>query len=127
MTLKEILLQELETADNRLITEAIDWLRLRKHNAVIHPADLAQPVESDLIHIINQRLRPDQQTRLLELRHHLEAETLTESERIELLTLTDVIEQQDAERAKALYQLAQIRNVDLTIILNEFRPTLALN
>ena len=32
MTLKETLLQELETADDALITATIDWVRSRKHD-----------------------------------------------------------------------------------------------
>lgn len=39
MTLKEILLQELETADEELITATIDWVRSRKHQAASLPAN----------------------------------------------------------------------------------------
>jgi hypothetical protein len=37
MTLKELLLQELETADDELITQTIDWLRSHKRST--QPAD----------------------------------------------------------------------------------------
>jgi hypothetical protein len=42
MTLKETLLQELETADDELITAAIDWVRSRKHQP-------APPPSSDIV------------------------------------------------------------------------------
>lgn len=38
MTLKETLLQELETADEELITAAIEWVRSRKHQTALPPA-----------------------------------------------------------------------------------------
>jgi hypothetical protein len=90
--------------------------------ALTRPAfsQASQPQESELITIINQRLPEHQQQRFNELRQHLEAETLTEDERFELLVLSDRIEQQDAERASAMFQLAQLRQVDITVILNEF-------
>jgi hypothetical protein len=77
--------------------------------------------EAELIACINRRLPSDQQQRLNALRKKLEDEALTEIDRTELLTITDEIEERDAERAKALFQLAQLRNVDITIILKEFQ------
>lgn len=59
MTLKEILLQELETADEALITATIDWVRSRKGNPttrdrspdhplrqipIVIPADFDEPM-----------------------------------------------------------------------------------
>jgi hypothetical protein len=38
MTLKETLLQELEAADDALITATIDWVRSHKHQAASPPA-----------------------------------------------------------------------------------------
>jgi hypothetical protein len=38
MTLKETLLQELEAADDALITAMIDWVRLHKHQVASPPA-----------------------------------------------------------------------------------------
>ena len=35
----------------------------------------------------------------------------------------DHIEQQDAERAEALIKLAQLRQVDLKVLIKEFIPT----
>jgi hypothetical protein len=41
MTLKETLLQELETADDELITAAIDWVRSHKHQPGPPPGSVA--------------------------------------------------------------------------------------
>jgi uncharacterized coiled-coil DUF342 family protein len=81
------------------------------------------PQEAELIQIINQRLPQPQQQRFNQLRQHLEAETLTEAQHTELLELSDRIEQQDAERAHALFQLAQLRHVDIDVVLQKFSTT----
>jgi hypothetical protein len=46
MTLKEILLQELETADEAVIAETIEWIRSRKAQQQPHPsqASSGQPI-----------------------------------------------------------------------------------
>jgi hypothetical protein len=106
----------LETLEEDKLPRAIAALQ-----ALAHPAlQEKQPQEADLIHIIHQRLPQQQQQRFNELRQRLEAETLTEAERTELLAFTAQVEQQDADRAAALFQLAQLRQVDLTVILDEF-------
>ena len=78
--------------------------------------------EAELLQIINRRLSIKDQQRLEILRDRLESETLSEEERYELLRWVDRIEIQDAERATALFQLAQLRDVDFQTILQEF-PT----
>lgn len=83
--------------------------------------------EAELITLINRRLPTDRQQRLNDLRQKLEDETLTEIDRPELLAITDDLEQQDAERANALFQLAQLRNVDIKTVLNEFQSLSALH
>jgi hypothetical protein len=87
----------------------------------------AQPVsigtaEAELLHIINQRLLPEEQARLAYLRQRNEMGSITEAEHQELLVLIDRVENQDAERAAALIQLAQFRHVDLKNLINEFLP-----
>jgi len=47
---------------------------------------------------------------------------ITEQEHQELLNYVDQIEEQDAQRAEALIQLSQLRQVDLKIIIDEFLP-----
>jgi hypothetical protein len=44
MTLKETLLQELETADEELITATIDWVRSRKNTTTTHDRSPDHPL-----------------------------------------------------------------------------------
>ena len=78
--------------------------------------------EAELLQIISRRLPLKDKQRLEILRDRLQAETLSEDEHYELLQWVDRIEIQDAERATALFQLAQLRDVDFQTILQEF-PT----
>jgi hypothetical protein len=78
--------------------------------------------ENQLIAIIQLRLSPDKQQRLDYLRQQNETGKITEQEHQELLNYVEQIEQQDAQRAEALIQLAQLRQVDLKIIIDEFLP-----
>jgi helix-turn-helix protein len=72
-----------------------------------------QATEEALLAAIRQRLPDEQRERLSELRDKLEAETLTETERAELLALVEQVEDADVERAKALLALAQKRGVSV--------------
>jgi ATP-dependent exoDNAse (exonuclease V) beta subunit len=81
-----------------------------------------QKQEQALLHKIQQKLAPEEQTRLAYLRQQNEREVITASEHQELLTYIDRIEQQDAERAEALIQLAQIRKVDLKSLMAQYLP-----
>jgi len=78
--------------------------------------------EASLIAIIQRRLPPPEQQRLNLLRQNLTNETITEVEHQELLGYVELIEQMDAERAEALIQLAQLRNVNLNQVIQEFLP-----
>jgi hypothetical protein len=65
--------------------------------------------EVDLLATIRSCLPAEQRQRLSELREKLEAETLTEAERGDLLRLTERAEAADVKRAEALLALAQKR------------------
>ncbi len=75
--------------------------------------------DSALLEIVNDRLPTQQSARLAELGRRLEQETLTEHERSELLTLVERAENIDAERAEALWALAQRRGVTLAQLLHD--------
>jgi hypothetical protein len=75
--------------------------------------------EAGLLEKINQGSPLDVQQRYNELTARRRAETLTPDEHQELLTLIDFIEQADAERAQALTELAQLRNVSVTTLMAE--------
>jgi hypothetical protein len=103
----------------------------RLPDAIAALAALNQPAiragsttEADLMRLINDRLPLAQRQRLELLRSRLEAETLTEEERGELLEVAEAIELQDAARARAMFELATLRGVDLTVIVQEFRDAI---
>jgi len=75
--------------------------------------------EAELLQQINQGLSPDVQRRYDELTARRRAETLPPEEHQELLALVDRIEQADAERVRALIELAQLRNVSVTTLMAE--------
>jgi hypothetical protein len=106
------LLEKLE--DDRL-PDAIAALQ-----ALNQPTRSSNSEEADLIRLINYRLPIVQRQRLEVLRDRLEAEVLTEEERGELLELAEAVEIQDAERARAMFELATLRGVDLRVIVREF-------
>jgi hypothetical protein len=80
------------------------------------------PQEQNLLRTIQHKLAPEEQSRLTYLRQQNESETITELEHQELLEYIDRIEQQDAERAEALIQLAEIRKVDLKKLIDQYLP-----
>ena len=75
--------------------------------------------EAELLQQINQGLPPDVQRRYDELTAKRRAETLTPEGHQELLALVDRIEQADAERVRALTELAQLRNVSVKTLMAE--------
>ncbi|NJM56881.1 MAG: hypothetical protein HC857_04795 [Synechococcales cyanobacterium RU_4_20] len=79
-----------------------------------------QTPDKRLTAIIQRRLPSQDQARLNALRQRLQDETITDLERQELLTFVDRVEAMDVKRAEAMVQLAQLRNVDLNIIIQEF-------
>jgi hypothetical protein len=113
----------LERLEEDRLPDAIAALEALNHPMI----PVAKPEEADLIGVINHRLPIVQRQRLQVLRLRLEAETLTEQERDELLELAEAIEIQDAERAKAMFELATLRGVDLMEIVQEFRDAIAVN
>jgi hypothetical protein len=91
-------------------------------NPAIALVDRRSNEEAPLLAIIQRRLPPQAQARLNTLRQRLADETITEAEHQELLTFIDPIEQMDADRVEAMIQLAQLRQVDLNTIIQEFLP-----
>ena len=75
--------------------------------------------EVKLLRNINQGMPDALQSRYRELIAGRRSETLTESEHAELLHLTNQVEKYDAERLKYLTELASIRKISLTELLEE--------
>ena len=77
----------------------------------VNPIRQRRTTEADLLAVIQRQLPPEERQRLDELRDKLEAETLTDAEREELLGLVERVEAVDIERAEALLALAQKRGI----------------
>jgi hypothetical protein len=82
-------------------------------------APCLQEEEAGLLEKISQGLSLEAQQRYDELTTKRRAATLTPEEHQELLTMIDLIERADAERAQALTDLAQLRNVSMTALMDE--------
>jgi Glu-tRNA(Gln) amidotransferase subunit E-like FAD-binding protein len=102
--------------DDRL-AQAVEFLE-----SLRQPVSQGSELEAELLAVIQRQLSPIDRTRLDDLRSAIEAGTISEAEHQELLAYVERIEQQDAERAAALIQLAQLRQVDLKTLVNEFLP-----
>jgi hypothetical protein len=93
---------------------------LRHHIDPVYSTLPESVQEKSLLDIIQRKLPAKDQTRLAYLRQQNESRAITEPEHQELLEHVEQIEQQDAERAESLIKLAQLRNVDLKILMNEY-------
>ena len=92
-----------------------ELLALRARRSI---SDLSRE-ESVLLQQINKGLPPDVQQRYDTLRNKLSEETIAPDEHQELIALNDQIEEADAERVKALTDLAQLRNISITELMDE--------
>ena len=77
--------------------------------------------EASLLSAIRKRLPEQQLQRLRYLEAKLEAETITEPERKELLHLVELAELADVERAEALFALAQKRQTTVGQLMQELK------
>lgn len=111
--------EQLPENDLEILTVQLLSLKAR-HNAL----DLSED-EAGLLKKINCGLSSDFQKRYQELIVGRQAETLTESEHAELLELTTLAEQHQAERLKYLGDLAHLREISLTELLDQLdiQPT----
>lgn len=106
--------QQIHQLVDRLPTDALpDALHLLE-NLAQRLTPTAQEIE--LLSIIQRRLPTVQQTRWQELREQLESETLSDRDRQEFLTYSDLLEHWNAERVSAIATLAQLRQVDFNTL-----------
>ncbi|MEK6321988.1 MAG: STAS/SEC14 domain-containing protein [Acidobacteriota bacterium] len=75
--------------------------------------------ESALFSIINQALPEDERQRLADLAERRSNEMLTAGEHSELIELQQHLESIHAARVKALAELAQLRGVTLTMLMEQ--------
>lgn len=107
----------LENLPGESLIKAVKFLE-----SLAHTADLAVS-EPALLEIIQRRLLPEDQARVTYLRQQNETGVITDTEHHELLVYVDRVERQDADRAEALIKLAQLRQMDLKVLVDEFLPT----
>jgi hypothetical protein len=114
----------LEQLPGEFLVRAVEFLEALSHEAFkVSEAPNSEVSEATLLEIIQNRLSPEEQNRLAYLRLQNETGEIRQKEHQELLMYIERVEQQDAERAEVLIQLAQLRNVDLKMLINEFLPT----
>jgi hypothetical protein len=77
--------------------------------------------ETNLMLIINKGLGEKEQKRLFELDKVRISEKLTESEYNELTVISEQLEQLDADRLKAVAELAEIRNVPVLDLIKKLK------
>jgi hypothetical protein len=111
-------LDELIQAANQLDSSDLDRLLqqvviLRAHRK----ANVQTLEEAQLLHKINQGIDLELRAQYQTLRAKLEAETLTDAEYNTLIQFSNQIEQFGAQRLEALANLAQLRQVSLSELM----------
>lgn len=106
-------IEQLSLAELDRFADEVMALRARRHAPVLS-AD-----ESALFATINQSLSADEQHRLAELGEKRVDETLIPEEHHELLRLQQRLEALHVKRMKALAELARLRGVTLTAIMEQ--------
>jgi uncharacterized membrane protein YgaE (UPF0421/DUF939 family) len=109
---RQKVMQLVEQLPEESLGDVVDLL-----NNLLRQTRQSQPLISSkseelLLQVIGRRLLPDDQARLDYLREQNENGDITELEHQELLNFVARVENEDAERAAAILQLAQIRKVD---------------
>jgi hypothetical protein len=115
MSREELLkaVEQLKPPDlDRFVSEVI---ALRAHRQ----AQGLTPSETELLLRINQGLPSELRHRWDELKHKREDQKLTHQEHQELLRLTDVVEELQANRVQCMVELARIRNKSLPELMQE--------
>ena len=104
---RQKVIQLVEQLPEESLSEVIELL-----NNLLRQTRQSQPLISSsseklLLQVIGRRLLPDDQARLNYLREQNESADITETEHQELLAFVSRVENEDAERAAAILQLAQ--------------------
>ena len=105
--------EQLSLAELDHFAEAITALRARRHAPVLSAN------ESKLFGVINQSLSEQERKRLTDLGEKLADETLTPEEHQALLALQQKLEALHAQRMKALAELAALRGITLTAVMDQ--------
>lgn len=106
-------IEQLSLAELDRFADEIAAVRARRHAPVLSSD------ESALFATINQSLSEAERSRIAELGEMRANETLSLEEHQELLTLQQRLEALHAERMKALSELAKLRGVTLTAVMEQ--------
>ena len=105
--------EQLSTPDLDRLTDRVLALRARRR------APSVTQKEAELLQEINEGLPLELQQRFDQLTVKRRAETLTEVEYQELLSLSEQIELSDARRVECLAELAQLRNIPIRTLMSQ--------
>ncbi len=120
---RQKIIQLVEQLPEESLTEVIDLLNTLHQRASQTKTMPSDKPEEKLLQIINRRISQEDQAILDYLRQLNEnGDDMTTAEYQELLAFVCRIEKEDAERASAIFQLAQIRKVDPLSLIAKFAP-----
>ncbi len=113
MSLDELIqaANQLDEADLERLLQQVVILRAHRK------ANVLPLKEAQLLHKINQGVDPELRAQYQTLRAKKEAETLTDTEYKTLIQLSNTIEQFGVQRLEALANLAQLRQVSLSELM----------
>ena len=124
---RQKVMQLVEQLPEESLSEVIELLsNLLRQTRQSQPL-ISSSSEEFLLQVIDRRLLPDDQARLDYLREQNESGDITEAEHQELLDFVSRVENEDAQRAAAILQLAQIRKVDVLSLIKEFSSPMRIN
>ena len=124
---RQKVMQLVEQLPEESLSEVIELLNNLLRQTRQSQLLISSSSEEFLLQVIDRRLLPDDQARLDYLREQNESADITEAEHQELLDFVSRVENEDAERAAAILQLAQIRKVDVLSLIKEFSSPMRIN
>ncbi|MBI3362322.1 MAG: hypothetical protein HY023_14575 [Chloroflexi bacterium] len=122
---RQIVLELIDQLPGEALPEVLSFIQYLHFKFEQEERAVAPSQESELLKIIHRRLPLGEQRRLAELQKKMEDDEIGEAENQELLALVERVEEQDAERAAALLELARLRRVPIDEVLSEFAPETA--
>lgn len=120
-------IQLLEQLPEDSLSEAIDLLNTLHGKTSQVKTGVHDRSEEALLHVIHRKLSQEEQSRLDYLREQNESGEITEAEHQELLAFVSRVENEDAERAEAILQLAQILKVEPLSLIAEFASPMRIS
>lgn len=118
-TIRQRIIEMIDELPGELLPEIARFLEFLRFKTGHNGGRDSSRAESALIDTIHQELPSPDQRRLSHLRQKSENGELTEAEHAELLAYVERVESQDAKRAEALVQLAQLRKTPLETLVRD--------